>query len=129
MAYPNFYTPNNQFWASAPAQMPVQQPQQQNGMIWVQGEAGAKAYPVQPGATLWMMDSEGEYFYVKSADASGIPQPLRKFSFKEIQIGEEAKIDSDKYVTREEFDRKISELMNRRNYNKNNYQRGDRNNE
>ena len=37
----------------APPQMPVQQPRQDtNGLIWVQGEAGAKSWFVAPGATV-----------------------------------------------------------------------------
>ena len=57
--------------------MQVQQPN--NGLIWVQGESGAKSYLVAPNATVMLMDSEGERFYLKSADASGMPLPLRFF--------------------------------------------------
>lgn len=46
-----------------------QQPQGAgNNIVWVQGMAGAKAYPVAPGAAVWMMDSEKKQFYVKSVD-------------------------------------------------------------
>ena len=51
-----------------------QQPaQNQPGTIWVQGEAGAKAYLVAPGATVRLWDSEAQTIYVKSADFSGMP--------------------------------------------------------
>lgn len=72
------------------AYQPVQQqqmsyaPQPQQGIIWVQGEAGAKAYPVAAGSNVLLMDSEGECFYIKSTDASGMPLPLRVFEYKEI---------------------------------------------
>lgn len=49
------------------------QPQQQNGIIWVQGEAGAKSYMVAPNNTVQLWDSESQTIYLKSADASGMP--------------------------------------------------------
>lgn len=49
------------------------QPQQQNGIIWVSGEAGAKAYMVAPNNTIQLWDSESQTIYLKSADASGMP--------------------------------------------------------
>lgn len=55
-------------------QIPQQQPQtQQNGIIWVQGEAGAKSYMVSPNNTVQLWDSESQTIYLKSADASGMP--------------------------------------------------------
>ena len=44
-----------------------------NGMIWVQGEAGAKAYLIAPNTTVQLWDSERQTVYLKSADASGMP--------------------------------------------------------
>jgi hypothetical protein len=52
-------------------------------IIWVQGEAGAKSYLVAPGSTVMLMDSEAQTFYFKSADASGMPLPLRIFDYVE----------------------------------------------
>lgn len=46
---------------------------QQNGIIWVQGEGGAKSYMVAPGQTVQLWDSENKVIYLKSADASGMP--------------------------------------------------------
>lgn len=51
----------------------AQQPQQNNGIIWVQGEAGAKSYMVAPNTTVQLWDSESQVIYLKSADASGMP--------------------------------------------------------
>lgn len=61
-------------------QTPQTQPQQ--GINWVQGMAGAKAFMVAPGQTAFLMDSEGQTFYMKSADQSGMPT-LRVFDFQE----------------------------------------------
>ena len=44
-----------------------------NSIIWVQGEAGAKSYLVAPNSTVTLWDTESETIYVKSADASGMP--------------------------------------------------------
>ncbi len=67
--------------------LPIYQPPQpsnqpSNGIIWVQGESGAKSYLVAPGNTVMLMDSEGSKFYIKSADNAGMPT-LRTFEFKE----------------------------------------------
>lgn len=66
-----------------PQTQPVQQPvpnqqatQNQamaSGIIWVQGEAGAKSYLVAPNTTVQLWDSENQTIYLKSADASGMP--------------------------------------------------------
>ena len=68
-----------------PAQpMPMQQPRQDtNGLIWVQGEAGAKSWFVAPGATVLLMDSENPRFYMKSADLNGVPA-MRTFEYNEV---------------------------------------------
>ena len=79
-----------------------------SGIIWVQGEEGAKASMVAPGNTVLLMDSDGSSFYLKSADASGMPQPLRIFDYQErintpktpLNTPKETKND---YVTRKEF--------------------------
>ena len=70
MAYFNGYPATYQ-----PYYTPVQQTQQQNnnGIIWVQGEAGAKSYLVAPNSTVQLWDSESQTIYLKSADASGMP--------------------------------------------------------
>ena len=64
-------------------QQPAQQQAPQNGINWVQGIEGARAYMVAPGCTVLLMDSDGCSFYLKSADTSGMPQPLRVFDYVE----------------------------------------------
>ena len=97
----------------------VQQPQPQtnNGLIWVQGEAGAKSYLVAPNTTIMLMDSEASKFYLKSADSSGMPLPLRIFDYKERQsaptsdfkapTSDFSELDG-KYITREEFEQRMA---------------------
>lgn len=79
MAYNNYFpagyqpyypTQNNAY----PTQMNVGPTQPtQNGIIWVSGEAGAKAYLVAPNTSVALWDSEANVIYIKSADASGMP--------------------------------------------------------
>ncbi len=70
-----------------PAQMPVQQPQpqpiQNSGMIWVDGEIGAKAYQLngQTGpVALW--DTNDTVIYLKSVNQMGMPNPLQKIRYQ-----------------------------------------------
>ena len=67
-----------------------QQPQQ-NGIIWVSGEAGAKAYLVAPNNTVQLWDSEAQVIYLKSADASGMPS----IKVLDYTIRDSAKIPSN----------------------------------
>lgn len=91
-----------------------QQQQAQGGLIWVQGEAGAKSYLVAPGQHVQLMDSEAEVFYIKSADPSGVPLPLRTFDYKERkgaqQTAQAARQPATEYVTRSEYDALAAKL-------------------
>ena len=126
MAYNNGFPMNYQQmypqYNFVPQQPVVQQPQpvvQQNdtGILWVQGEAGAKSWAVAPGKSVMLMDSESSTFYIKSSDASGMPMPLRIFDYKERtasvptpEVAQHHDVDLGKYVTRDELEDRISKL-------------------
>ena len=94
-AYGNFNMPQM-------PQVPQAAPVQQNtAPIWVQGEAGAKSYIVAPGSSLILMDSEGDFFYMKAVDMSGMPT-LRKFEYKEV--GSAPQPQTGDFVARSEFE-------------------------
>ena len=87
----------------------------QNGLIWVQGEAGAKAYPVAPNATVQLWDSEAQIIYLKSADASGMPSmKILDYTVREAQptvkTVEKPQVDLSGYVTKEEFEKRMAEV-------------------
>ena len=88
----------------APPQFPMQPPRQdQNGLIWVQGEAGAKSWFVNPGATVLLMDSESMRFYLKSADMNGVPA-MRTFEYSEVGAPKPQEApQAVNFVTAEEF--------------------------
>lgn len=88
-----------------------------NSFAWVQGEAGAKSYPVVPGTTVPLFDSEGDFVYFKSVDNNGIPLPLvtKVLSDPPIEVKAEVvrekveepiqpQVDLSNYVTKEKYD-------------------------
>lgn len=121
MAFGNPYAPGYmsgyyQMGQQMPPPMPDQLAQLRQGyqtptqsqptpIIWVQGEEGAKAYMVAAGNSVLLMDSESSVFYIKSTDASGMPQPLRIFDYTERGKADlqKAEAKNSKFVTREEF--------------------------
>lgn len=97
--YGNPYMPQDNMMRQQPAN---------NGIVWVQGEVGARSYLVAAGCTVPLWDSERQTIYIKSVDNSGIPS-MRIFDYTErTQAAKELG-----YVTREEFDKlaqAVSEL-------------------
>ena len=94
------------------------------------GENAAKAYPVMPGSTMLLMDTETPYMYFKTVAFNGVPQPLRKFKIEEVfdvpatDIPEAKEIASPDYVTKEDFNAAIDKIVSmisssKPNYNKN----------
>ena len=112
--YPSYnYVPQQQL-----TQPVVQQPVNDNGILWVQGEAGAKSWAEKKGKSVMLMDSESNTFYIKSSDASGMPMPLRIFDYNERtvqqtqpQVVQHNEIDTSQFVTWEEFNKKLDELF------------------
>lgn len=101
-----------QSYVQQPAQPAT--PQTDNGIVWVQGESGAKSFFVSPGKSVLLMDSEESKFYIKSADISGMPLPLRTFTYTEEKPSTAQNtainITPDNFITREEFEAKIAEI-------------------
>lgn len=92
---------------------PMQQRPDASGLNWVQGEAGAKSWIVTPGATVLLMDSEGMKFYLKTADANGVPS-LRTFEYAEVSPQKTQKpAEGANYVTVESFDAFKNDVLGR----------------
>lgn len=112
--YNNYFPVNYQ--QMYPYQQPTMQPQtqQNNGIVWVQGEAGAKSYLVAPGQSMLLMDSESEQFFIKTSDTSGMPMPLRTFKYKEItgvtENASKSSFNPSLYVTKEELESRLNSL-------------------
>ena len=114
--YPQYnYNPQQQMMQ----QQQVQQPVNDTGILWVQGEAGAKSWAVAPGKSVMLMDSESNTFYIKSSDNSGMPMPLRIFDYTERnqqapqqnQVAQHAEIDTSQFVTWDKLDERINQKL------------------
>lgn len=130
MAYNNYFPTGYNPYGFQPVSAPFDGTQQygqgniqgrqatpQSGLIWVQGEAGAKAYPVAPNTTVQLWDSESQIVYLKSADASGMPSmkildyTIRDNATNSNALQKQQQVDLSDYVTKEEFEKRISEMM------------------
>ena len=131
MAYYNPYqmnSGNNNYFGqpyygnyqAAPQSMAAPAPiQNQNGVNWVQGEVGARAYPLAPGQMAVLMDSEDSVFYIKAVDQYGMPQPLKKFRFTEETMAQQSQknlpqqqdMSNNNYMTRDEFEKRLQEKL------------------
>lgn len=116
--YPNYafntggyapaYMQNSPIWNQNQQLNNIQQQTQQIAdgsmmAVFVQGEAGANAYPVASGSTVLLIDFDSGKFWLKS-NVNGIPQKLRTFAFSE-STNEQMQNVGNQAVTREEFDR------------------------
>lgn len=103
---------------------PQPQPQTSNGLIvaWVQGEQAMKSYALGPNQKAFLFNTEENNFAIKTTDASGMPNPLEIYSYsrvnndsKQQSLPAEASpaqaIDTSLFVTKEELDSRILELM------------------
>lgn len=103
----SFYSQQQGGWGAQSAQAPAQNVD----WIRVSGIDGAKNQIVQPGQTVWMMDNNEPYFYVKSVDKIGSPE-FHAFFFQEVSENEinqhnepeKPQIDLSEYVRRGEFE-------------------------
>ncbi len=115
--------PQNVSYAyNTPAPMP--QAQQNAGMIWVDGEVGAKAFqmpqgwPVGTPIALW--DTNDPMIYLKSINQMGMPNPLQKirYQMEESQqqsgylptSGPMSGAAETNYVTKDDLNKKVNEL-------------------
>lgn len=81
---------------------------QNNTFQWVQGQAGAEAYLVAPGASVILMDSNAPVIYFKSADQNGRYLPMKTYDLVErvpqVQGPNPASaIDTTSFVKRDEI--------------------------
>ena len=112
-----FMQPNGQPAVNLPyIYNPVQQqPQQTNivSMALVNSEDEARNYPLSPGGSMFLMDSNNCLFYTKSVDFSGIAT-FKKYEFHEVTDTPVAEAANPNYITREEFE-ELKAQLNRNN--------------
>ena len=111
-----YYQPQYQQPIQPTMQSPTVSNNGNNGIIWVQGEAGAKSYLVAPNTTVQLWDSESQTIYLKSADATGMPSiKTLDYTIRESQntiphIAQSTMPDLSKYVTWDELEEKLNSL-------------------
>lgn len=86
-----------------------------NYFAWVQGEASAQAFQVAPNSTVILMDTEKPVLYMKSADSTGRPgQMIKQYLVTEEQyLKLQNNNDEAGYVSKEDFEKAISEIKER----------------
>ena len=87
-------------------------------MVLVNSEDEARNYQLNPGSSIFLMDSNNQLFYTKSVDFSGIAT-FKKYQFHEV-TDPPAQPQAD-YITREEF-----EEWKKQQYRKPQYQKKER---
>ena len=102
-----FATPYQQPIQTNPTPMPMQS-QQTNDMIWVLNENEATSYPVAPNNSVVLWDKNNKTFYIKTANAQGIPS-MQIYDFTE-RIENPSKMPAehvctcgDKFATKEQI--------------------------
>ena len=79
-------------------------PQQDQGLIMVNGEEGARAFQLPPNKTVPLFDKNAMMFYLKTTDAGGFGS-LRRFSYSEVVDSVPAAPErKEDYLTRAEFE-------------------------
>lgn len=103
----------NQGQFAQPYQVPLQTnplstPTPNNDMIFVLGQNEAESYPVAPNATVTMWDKNQKTFYIKTANAQGIPS-MQIYDFTErIEKAQNSPTEhvctcGDKFATKEQI--------------------------
>ena len=81
-----------------------------NGINWVQGVEGAKAYQLTPNSNVQLMDSENDgIFYIKTSDNIGMCN-LRTFKYEEI-VEKSTKPDMSEYVKKSELQDLLNSML------------------
>ena len=92
----------NSFYGMNPTQMMPQYQQafaKPYGIDFVYGEEGAKAYPVAPGNTMYLIDKDNCKLFIKGTDLSGNLLPIETYKVSK----EEPQVHQNDGPTRDEF--------------------------
>ena len=98
----------NQGQFAQPFQQPIQTQQTSDTMLWVLNETEASSYPVSPNNSVVLWDKNQKTFYIKTANAQGIPS-MQIYDFTERPQNtpqmptEHVCKCGDNFVTKEEF--------------------------
>ena len=137
---PNYPVPYNNSWGYSnvgqqmypqyqqnyPQMQQVSQGQNVHGLIWVDGEVGAKAYQLPQGIPanqpVALLDTNDTVIYLKSVNPMGMPNPIQKAHYtleehrgtgpaKSGVAEPESAPDMARYVRKEDMEQMKQELM------------------
>ena len=112
--YPQYVNPTS-IYQPTPVLTPTP-PTPSSSFVWVQGEAGAKSYPVAPGNRVALFDSENPVVYIKSTDSTGRPSNMEIYDLvkrTEQTNATTETVDLSSYVTRDEIESILSALVSK----------------
>lgn len=118
--YPASYQPFGYGYQQYQQPMQNQQPQQQQMMtpptiraeiVQVDSEESASNYPVGPGSSQMMIAKDDSAIFVKTAMANG--QSSLDVFVKRPRTPQKPVFDPDKYVTREELEKRLQAITER----------------
>lgn len=98
----------------APSYLSTQMPQTSNNntnIVWTMGLESAKAYPLFPGRTIMLMDSENPRFFIKSVDNNGYAT-LKAYTFQEEPTSQPA-APTNNFITKEQLDMAIDSILDK----------------
>ena len=109
----NQFSPTNQAWGGYPAYgspYGSSSNSPSSSFVWVQGEAGAKAYPVAAGNKVALFDSENPVVYIKSTDINGRPNEIEIYDLikRNSEEPKEPSMDLSEYIKKKDLETMIA---------------------
>lgn len=100
----NGYYPPGQSYMQPQYYNPQPQQPQTSGIIWVQGEVGARSYLVSPNTKVALWDSEAPIIYIKTSDQNGVPSMrIIDYTYRDMPQQSQNQNNQSTYVTTDEF--------------------------
>lgn len=111
-SYPQYQPYQLQQPMTQNVQQPIQQSiQPQQILAWVQSEEEAVKYPLAAGQSLFLMNQNDSYLYMKSVDQLGKTTFMKKRLVDETDNHNDNKPDLSEYIRREEIDNLIDDKI------------------
>lgn len=110
--------PSYQYQPQMPPTSPMMSPNNapQPIVAYVNGIEGAKGYILYPNQTAILFDSDNkEKFYIKTADANGVPMLEKYIKIKEDSAPAPVHMPENEFVTRKEFEA-LKEMLKEKKY-------------
>ena len=110
--YPQYYpTSYPQYQQQIlPSSQPMQQQQNQVLFAWVQSEEEGTKFPLSAGQSIFLMNQNDDYLYMKSIDQLGKMTFIKKRLIDETD-DKEPKIDLSGYIRKDELETLICEKI------------------